>query len=581
MDPVNVEVNKAINLDPVISNPQSAEEQEERFDFDQYIKHSRARRLNTPVERFKSGLKGSSGGILTGFGPTKEELEARGLQDPSFLLDALENAATLIGDLPAFASGSAVGGAVTGGIGASAAGFAAPELVKSIYQEYLDHIDSGEQLTFSEFLNKLGRVGKKTGIAAAEGAVVGLAAGALGKLANTPRFEKLFNFIPKQLGGAKLSKHAVSAVGETAALSAASSLIGGQELSVENFAHNLATILALKVGHGLASRVKNVIKGKPPAEQTALIESMKGAKTQEEAAKKLETKLLEFQSNKEPVTKETKTLGTIVSPEESAKKLEEVSEKDIAPLKKQANEIQSRIEKIDEKLKASPDDTKLQDRKSSYEKHLNTIEEKINRLESSNPKRQAEREAAKPKGKQEAVKSPETVEKPKNLEKSVKIIDKLHSQIDSTERSRAAEVKKGEALVREEQRQKDSLERIRIEYEKKKETATPQEEKTFKRVDKAYEEKISALEKDRKESVAKVKELVSRRDALIKEQEAHRKSISPQRKEAIKEEKKPGLSKDMKKVDAEISKAEEHRQGLVEKKSKLQADEDYIRKNCL
>ena len=127
--------------------------------------------------RFARGFRGSSLGAASqatpfGFGLSREEIASRGQEAPDFGLDTAESLGALAGDIPAMALGGAVGG-VAGPIGAASVSFAAPELVKSLYEEWLNAKDKLGNISFKDFLSA---VATRTAKAGTKGAIFGAAA---------------------------------------------------------------------------------------------------------------------------------------------------------------------------------------------------------------------------------------------------------------------------------------------------------------------------------------------------------------------------------------------------------------------
>ncbi len=392
MDPTAALIAKNISQTPQLAIPLEQPQSEAPYEYEEYLQQQGE---GNPWNRIRRGLTSSSSGIALGLGPTAADLKARGVSQPDFILDLLEEASEIVGDLPFMAAGAAAGSA-GGGVGAAAGGFAAPALVKSIYQEYLDYVESGEKITFAQFLKSLGNVGADTAIAGAEGAVIGTVSKVLGKFVQNPRFAKLFHTIP---GATQAAQAAVPVLGEAAALTGVGSLTGG-DISPEAFAKNIALILGFKVSHKFASDVKKAIKGFSEKEAEALLKDLKEEGSQEKA----ELKLLEYVEVKEieqqiPQKKEVIEAPDLSTPKKAAGPEISKEQKTLESLDKMRSRLEEKIEGAEG------------EKKGTFEKHLQEVDKRI-----EDAKKKIQELASRPEPKKEAKRNEEIRDEKKRLE---------------------------------------------------------------------------------------------------------------------------------------------------------------------
>lgn len=228
--------------------------------------------------RFSRALRSSAIGTTLGKGLSLQEQEAveqEREQDPSYILDTIEGMVTLAADLPIIAGTAALTTPALTPIGGTAAGFAAAEAPKAIWQEYLKaQADGRTSLSFNEWISAAKETGKS--------AVIGAGLEALGPVfkaaTKTPALAKLLN--------TPIKRGAAEAVLESGYFTAASAAVGHGELSFKDFRDNLVMVGGLKLSNKLIGKLYKQHKetGKPP--EQLLIEN----KTKEESEKPKEKK---------------------------------------------------------------------------------------------------------------------------------------------------------------------------------------------------------------------------------------------------------------------------------------------------
>lgn len=196
---------------------------------------------------FQSGIAGRLAAISQG--ESKEDYEKRvGLQEEEgFLKDLLHSSSRLAADSPFYALGAAGGGALGSAvpgigtaIGGGAGAFGLQSFLDSALKEYHDFVSEGGDLTFEEFLQRAGKVGKETATGAGEGALFGYLEG-LQLLRKIPGIEKILKSKP----GKALEK--VGDVALTAGgLTAGSAALRGEAPTREDYAKNLALLGGFK-----------------------------------------------------------------------------------------------------------------------------------------------------------------------------------------------------------------------------------------------------------------------------------------------------------------------------------------------
>jgi hypothetical protein len=186
------------------------------------------------IPAFQRGMKRGVGGLLTGaqYPETQEE---------GFLEGLAALAGETVSDIPAMGLGAEVGGAlgslggpIGSGVGAAAGSFAMPTVVKQAFNEYREHAARGSDLTFGEFLERAGTVGKETGKAAILGGVVGKAARFLPQLKALPGMSRVLN---TRLGEA-VGKGAL----EAGALTGGQAFLEGEIPTLERLGENIAMV---------------------------------------------------------------------------------------------------------------------------------------------------------------------------------------------------------------------------------------------------------------------------------------------------------------------------------------------------
>lgn len=193
------------------------------------------------ISGIKSGFKRGATGLIAG---ADEQLP----RDEGFFEHLGALGGELFSDIPAIAAGSfaggsaglVVGGPVAGAIGAGAGGFATPAIIKQAYQEYREHVRGGLNLTFGEFLERVGRVGAtglKSGIV---GAATSQASRLLPVMRNMPGLKKL------------LSTHAGKTfekpIATLAAITGSQAIVERKIPSVKEIGDNIALTLGFHVG---------------------------------------------------------------------------------------------------------------------------------------------------------------------------------------------------------------------------------------------------------------------------------------------------------------------------------------------
>jgi len=308
-------IRQAMAQIPVSGQSQEAEESQSPSVND-YVKQMLLTPPDTVGSRISGGFRGSATGIaaglISGNGITLNELKARGVRDPNFIMDSIENVAAAIGDIPAMIAGGIVGSA-GGPIGEVAGAFATPEVIKSIYREYLNATEGTDKpFTFGDFIKSTANVFKSGAIAGAEGAAFGAVARVMQPLMGMKQFKGFFESgavryssavekgaeklgidliktplhtleesvvnnilkksspirggiasavdaavgkIPTEIGKSA-ARGSLSVAAETAALTTVSSMLGQGDFSIESFTRNLAVLLPFKIGHAFANKIK-------------------------------------------------------------------------------------------------------------------------------------------------------------------------------------------------------------------------------------------------------------------------------------------------------------------------------------
>jgi len=156
--------------------------------------------------------------------------------EPTFTEKLGQQVGRIASDIPAMIPGGAAG-SILGPIGAAAGAFSAPQLLNTAYDQYLDYVRKGNDLTFGEFLERAGQVGKETGKAAIVGGVTGFAGRLLPFLRMSPRLSKILD----KPAGAALARGTL----EVGGLSVGQRLTEGEWPSAEEFAQNAITIAGM------------------------------------------------------------------------------------------------------------------------------------------------------------------------------------------------------------------------------------------------------------------------------------------------------------------------------------------------
>ena len=568
MDPVDLLVSRNIERAPQITTPMQPQEQqgeqegmqqgeqegmqqgEQSSRIQRYLQQIESDKANTPYNRVKSGLQKSSASIVLGFGPTAADLKARGIQNPDFILDLLESVGEVVGDIPTMAGGGAAGG-VAGPLGSAAGAFAAPTLIKSIYKEYLDHIEGGEKITFAKFLKSLGAVSKDTAIAGAEGATIGLISGKMLQLVGTEKFAKLFNAIP---GGLAVAKATAPAVVEATALTGIGALSGG-DLSPTAFAHNMAIILGFKASHKLLSKAKEVLEGKPPAEAAAIVEEMKAAGDEKGAQRALV--LAEEKGSKAALQDQLPQEAYKLAREELKKETKEsevAEEKSLSTGKENLTKQQAKVSKEKEALQVKVDE---------HERIL------------------IEKAAERAKNAKKALEKPTTPRSLKQYERALGKEESLREKRSDIEDARRVEVSKANKLFSEEQSLKKTIATIEKRFAPKLEKGSEATKKIrtqqLEKQTAKYKERLKEIEGKRDFHLQKSKELLKSHEASEKVATAERQAIEPFEKELLKL-KGRGESKlqqeTLKKMDKEDA-------GVKERIKAIDKRLEFLRTKCL
>lgn len=220
----------------------------------------------------RGGKAGVTGQVLGYEAPETPE-------DLSFLESIAQTSAEIVSDLPAIFPGGFLGGVAgtLGGplgmaVGAGAGAFALPAAIKEAYKEYRDFQKQGNDLTFGEFLERAGRVGKETGKAAVIGGATGTVSRILPAIAKTGAGQKLLSmkYAPAVAKGAESVAEAATIAGTGAALE-------GRLPTQEEFTHNLATLWAAKLAHKAEAKVRASL-AKPEIAKPAEVKSQELAK---------------------------------------------------------------------------------------------------------------------------------------------------------------------------------------------------------------------------------------------------------------------------------------------------------------
>jgi hypothetical protein len=213
------------------------------------------------VGSFKRGAKSGVSGLLLG-----ERAEAPP-EDEGWAEYLSSLAGGLVSDAPAFwaggeagaLAGAAAGSIVPGigtGIGALAGGgagaMALPTLIKSSFGEYRDFVDSGGDLTFGEFLERAGRIGKETSKAGAIGVATAGASRLLPALRRIPKLNKLLNTKPGRIAG--------EAALEVGGLTGSKAAIEGKLPTAKEFVGDVATVAGMKAARGTGEAAKKAYK---------------------------------------------------------------------------------------------------------------------------------------------------------------------------------------------------------------------------------------------------------------------------------------------------------------------------------
>jgi len=223
------------------------------------------------------GLRGSSSGILTGQGLSKEERQTGAAQHgESFTNDTIEGFGQLLGDLPAMAAGGTAGTAAGGALGSvagpggaavgaalggGAGAFAAPEVIKAMYEEYQNARNDLGDISFMDYLKA---VASRTGKAAGKGAIFGGVAKALIPFLHGTAAQAVLNKLPK--GAAIAGSHAVEAITEAGILGALDTAFD-DAVPLEAFRDNLTMVLGAKISMGLAATLKKSMQKHPGAKE--------------------------------------------------------------------------------------------------------------------------------------------------------------------------------------------------------------------------------------------------------------------------------------------------------------------------
>ena len=139
------------------------------------------------IPSFKRGWSGGVAGQLSGEQPQPIP------QDESFLEHLGALGGGVVSDFPGMFLGGLAGEAVGGPIGAAAGAFGAPALINKSLQEYREHVNKGNDLTFGEFLERAGRIGKETSKSMTIGAATGAVSKLLPALKMIPGVDKWLN----------------------------------------------------------------------------------------------------------------------------------------------------------------------------------------------------------------------------------------------------------------------------------------------------------------------------------------------------------------------------------------------------
>lgn len=208
--------------------------------------------FNQIGESYRKGLNQSTSGLLAG---NKPEINTK---DPGFWLSLVEQAGTLTGDSPYIAAGATLGGVLgleAGPIGAAVGGgfgsMALPAFLKESIRQYHEHVDSGENLSFGEFLQRSDKVANSTLKEGAFGVILGNINKVMPELLKIPGLDKLFKYTP-------VRKAAEIGI-EATTLATAPALSEGRLPTSRDFGNAMALVLGVKATN-LPASIRNLVE---------------------------------------------------------------------------------------------------------------------------------------------------------------------------------------------------------------------------------------------------------------------------------------------------------------------------------
>lgn len=220
---------------------------------------------------FAKGLKESVSGeineLLFEKLPKKDKAIA---EQPEFWNSIIESSGTLVGDAPYIIAGGTIGaalggeigsmigpfGAVAGAVsGAGAGGTAFPAFLKEAIREYREFQESGNNLTFEQFLKSSEKIANSTLNEGINGAFLGMVNKGMPLLKKIPYLDKLFN--AKYVG--KPAYHATALGLEATAAVGFPAISQGKIPSANDISHAAVLFAGMKL-NTLPGQIKNAWK---------------------------------------------------------------------------------------------------------------------------------------------------------------------------------------------------------------------------------------------------------------------------------------------------------------------------------